>query len=145
MSKISATLINYIINIIFKLMGGKESTGLKVKYRLRITPNRSKRGARHRATFARAASLRSKMSTQRSKGRHLRFPRVRCNKYSESNSTGREVSLSSVAPQTMCIRLEEIPSIITNLLSMSSSVNRSEDTVISPGIKVGAHTHLMIG
>jgi hypothetical protein len=30
MSKISATLINYIINIIFKLMGGKESTGLKV-------------------------------------------------------------------------------------------------------------------
>jgi len=34
MSKISAALINYIINIIFKLMGGKESTGLKVNNQL---------------------------------------------------------------------------------------------------------------
>jgi hypothetical protein len=36
MSKISATLINYIINIIFKLMGGKESTGLKVNNQLAL-------------------------------------------------------------------------------------------------------------
>ena len=36
MSKISATLINYIINILFKLMGGKESTGLKVNNQLAL-------------------------------------------------------------------------------------------------------------
>jgi len=36
MSKISATLINYIIKIIFKLMGGKESTGLKVNNQLAL-------------------------------------------------------------------------------------------------------------
>jgi ribosomal protein S7 len=53
MSKISAALINYIINIIFKLMGGKESTGLKVINQA-FTLNRSKHGARHPVTSARA-------------------------------------------------------------------------------------------
>ena len=60
MSKISATLINYKINILFKLMGGKESTGLKVII-INLKPNRSKRGARRQVTSARAASLRLKM------------------------------------------------------------------------------------
>jgi hypothetical protein len=54
------------------------------------------------------------------------------------------VSLSSAGPQTMSIHLEEIPSIIINLLTMSSLLNRSEDTVISPDIKGEAHIPLMI-
>lgn len=149
MSKISAALFNYIINLLFKLMGGKESTGLKVLIQLKLfTPNRSKLGARHRATFARVVLPRWKTSTPRSSERHHQFRRVRCSRYlrSKENREGEaQVTLELVAPQTMCIRSGETGPVTINHLSMSNSVSRSVDIATSPGIKEAVHIHPMPG
>jgi len=104
--------------------------------------SRTKRGALHRATFARAVLLRWKTSILRSRERRLLFQRAKCSRYSRIKGRSVEALLILGLHKIMHTR-SGVEELVATIASMNSLAIKLVVIVMSLAIKELGHIRLI--